>query len=302
MNRAGQLAFALLGTAVLLLISGALAGAGSGSAPAAPSRLQAGVVHDALKITLFWDDNSADEEQFILERSSASAKGPWTVAALLPADSTSYSDGGLSDGVTYWYRVAATNADGTSAYSNVAFGTASDLPMPPPGDADCSGTVTSVDAALVLQFDAGLIDILTFTCLLVAGVNEDGAVNSVDASLILQFVAGLIPAFDGTTEGTSGIQGMVTIGPMCPVMQKGVSCPDLPFSATIVVEDGAGSEITRVKSGDDGVFEVSLDPGSYNLVPESPNPAGPPFASQQPVTVTDGAFTEVLIQYDSGIR
>ncbi len=300
-DRARQLALALVGTTLLLLVSSALAGAG-GSAPAAPSNLEAMVVADALKITLLWDDNSDDEEHFILERSSAGPAGPWGVAALLPADSTTYNDRGLGDNVTYWYRVAATNAGGTSDYSNVVSGTASDLPTPPPGDADCNGAVTSVDAALVLQFDAGLVDILTFTCLLVADVNEDGAVNALDATLILQFVAGLLDNFETPLVMESGVRGLVTIGPICPVMQKGAPCPDLPFNATIVIEDGAGSEITRVRSGDDGIFEVSLDPGSYVLAPQSPNPGAPPNASEQAVEVVTDAYTEVLIQYDSGIR
>jgi hypothetical protein len=59
-----------------------------------------------------------------------------------------------------------------------------------PGDADCSGTVNSIDAAVVTQFDAGLIDALT--CLEDADVNEDGSVNTIDAALILQFDAGLV--------------------------------------------------------------------------------------------------------------
>lgn len=163
------------------------------SAPLPPTNLQAMVVQDALKITLLWDDNADNEVQYVLERrSSAGPDGPWGVAAVLPANSTSYNDSGLEDGVTYWYRVAASNAVGTSGYSNVVFGTATALPTPRPGDADCSGQVTSVDAALVLQFDAGLLDILVFTCLLVADVNEDGTVNALDATLILQFAAGLI--------------------------------------------------------------------------------------------------------------
>ena len=298
--RAHHLMFALLGATLLLLVTSALANAG-GSLPAAPSELRARILADGLKITLLWDDNSEDEEQFILERSSASPEGLWGVVALLPADSTEYNDSGLSDSVTYWYRVAATNAAGTSTYSNVASGTASVFPgPPPPGDADCNGTVTATDAALVLQFDAALID--TSPCMGGADVNRDGATNAIDASLILQFVAGLSDHPGGPPLIESGIRGLVTIGPICPVMQEGVPCPDLPFSATIVVEDGAGSEITRVRSGDDGIFEVSLDPGSYVLVPQSPNPGAPPFASQQAVEVVADAYTEVLIQYDSGIR
>ena len=299
--RAHLLTLALVGAIVLVAVTSALANAG-GSAPAAPSELRARILADGLKITLLWDDNSEDEEQFILERSSASSEGPWGVAALLPADSTEYNDSGLSDSVTYWYRVAATNAAGTSTYSNVASGTASVFPgPPPPGDADCNGVVDSRDALLVLQFDAGLFDKFTFTCSLV-DVNADGVVNSIDASLILQFVAGLSDHPGGPPLIESGVRGLVTIGPICPVMQKGVPCPDLPFSATIVIEDGAGDEITRVRSGDDGIFEVSLDPGSYVLVPESPNPGAPPTADEQTVEVATDAYTEVLIQYDSGIR
>ena len=298
MSTIRPLAFASMFAAALLLLSGELISAGAG-APAAPTDLQAMVVHDALKITLLWDDNSDDEEQFVLERSSTGPKGPWGIAALLPADSTTYHDGGLGDNVTYWYRIAATNAAGTSGYSNVASGTATALPTPPPGDADCNGTVNSVDAALVLQFDAGLFEILV--CSLFADVNRDGTVNSVDASLILQFVAGLIDDFD-RPPNESGIRGTVTIGPMCPVLQKGVPCPDLPFSAKIVIEDEAGVEIASVVSGDDGMFQIELDPGSYVLVPESPNPGAPPMAQEQAAEVLEDGFTEVLVQYDSGIR
>ena len=92
------------------------------------------------------------------------------------------------------------------------------------------------------------------------------------------------------------------IGPICPVMQKGVPCPDLPFSAKIVIETAIGTEVASVVSGDDGMFQVKLEPGSYILVPESPNPGTPPRAGEQAVEVLADAFTEVLIQYDSGIR
>jgi len=299
MNRARQIAFALLGATLLLLVNNALAGAG-GSAPTAPSNLEASILADGLKITLLWDDNSDNEEQFILERSSAGPEGPWGVAALIPADSTTYNDRGLSNRVTYWYHVAATNAAGTSAYSNVASGTASVFPgPPPPGDLDCNGSVTSVDATLILQHDAGLIDIRVCS---VADVNEDSAVNALDALLILQFVAGLTDHLGGPPLMESGIRGLVTIGPMCPVMQKGVPCPDLPFSAKIVIEDESGVAVASVVSDDDGAFQIELGAGSYILVPESPNPGAPPTASEQAVEVTVDAYTEVLIQYDSGIR
>jgi uncharacterized cupredoxin-like copper-binding protein len=73
-------------------------------------------------------------------------------------------------------------------------------PTPTPagltGDANCSGTINSIDAALVLQFAAGLI--ASLSCQQNADANEDGTTNSIDAALILQFDAGLIDSLPPT--------------------------------------------------------------------------------------------------------
>jgi hypothetical protein len=58
------------------------------------------------------------------------------------------------------------------------------------GDANCSGTTNSIDAALVLQSIAGLIGAVD--CPQLADVNGDGAINAIDAALILQIDAGLL--------------------------------------------------------------------------------------------------------------
>jgi hypothetical protein len=59
-----------------------------------------------------------------------------------------------------------------------------------PGDANCNDDVDAVDAALMLQRNAGLVDILG--CEENADVNGDGRVDSIDAALVLQFIAGLL--------------------------------------------------------------------------------------------------------------
>jgi hypothetical protein len=67
------------------------------------------------------------------------------------------------------------------------------LPTPPAGvvgDANCSETVDSIDAALILQLSAALLEELA--CEGDADVNGDGRVDSLDALLVLQFVAGLL--------------------------------------------------------------------------------------------------------------
>ena len=44
--------------------------------------------------------------------------GPWTIlSSTLPANTTTYTATGLTTSTTYYFRVKATNASGSSAYS-----------------------------------------------------------------------------------------------------------------------------------------------------------------------------------------
>lgn len=61
-----------------------------------------------------------------------------------------------------------------------------------PGDADCNGTVTVLDAAVILQFDVRLLPALP--CPQNADANDSGAVTIIDASLVLQYTAGRLPS------------------------------------------------------------------------------------------------------------
>ena len=58
------------------------------------------------------------------------------------------------------------------------------------GDVNCDGTLTSVDAVLVLQFVARLLQ--TLPCPENGDIDEDGALTALDAALILQHSAGLL--------------------------------------------------------------------------------------------------------------
>ncbi|MDB6121456.1 MAG: D-alanyl-D-alanine carboxypeptidase precursor [Pedosphaera sp.] len=86
--------------------------------PSAPSGLTATAAGSS-QINLAWTDNSGIENNFVVARSTT-AGGPYTDIAILAANTTSYSDTGLSAGTTYYYVVRATNGGGSSANSNQA--------------------------------------------------------------------------------------------------------------------------------------------------------------------------------------
>ena len=103
-----------------------------------------------------------------------------------------------------------------------------------------------------------------------------------------------------TPPPDSGIEGTVQIGPMCPVVREGEECPDQPYQAVLTVTSLTGERIVQVQTEADGTFHIPLAPGEYILRPESPNVM--PFAQEQSFVVTEGEFTRVDVQYDSGIR
>ena len=84
--------------------------------PDAPSGLAA-TAQTFSRIVLSWQDNSDNEDKFIIVRKTG-AGGKYSLRASLGADVTSYLDTGLSENTTYYYRVGALNDAGASPYSN----------------------------------------------------------------------------------------------------------------------------------------------------------------------------------------
>ena len=102
---------------------------------------------------------------------------------------------------------------------------------------------------------------------------------------------------------TSGIEGQVLIGPMCPVVQEGTPCPDQPYQATILVWNADRTKKVRTFETDSaGRFRVPLPPGEYYIDPQPPDSGGPPTPIPQTVTVTANRFVQITVEYDSGIR
>ncbi len=110
------------------------------SIPDAPTELNASAL-DANTIQLNWTENSANETAYRVERSLSSGFG-FSEIDLLPANTTVYTDNGLSDGTQYFYRVQALNDNGSSTDSNEANAT-TPYTIPDPPSSLNFGTITT---------------------------------------------------------------------------------------------------------------------------------------------------------------
>lgn len=77
----------------------------------------------AASLTVSWEDSATDYAAFVLERKIGLLGTYALLAPLAPAVLT-YVDSAVTPGLTYCYRVAATNEAGASPYSNEACATA----------------------------------------------------------------------------------------------------------------------------------------------------------------------------------
>ncbi len=114
------------------------------SGPAAPSNLTATTVSGS-QINLSWQDNSADETGFVVERKTGTG-GTWGQVGTTASNVTAFNNTGLVSGTTYFYRVQATSGAGSSGYSNEASATTSSSPPTIAGFLPPSGSVGTVVA------------------------------------------------------------------------------------------------------------------------------------------------------------
>jgi hypothetical protein len=104
--------------------------------------------------------------------------------------------------------------------------------------------------------------------------------------------------------GQTGVGGVVTAGPVCPVEKNppDPDCAPRPVDGAILVfRDGSGMEIARTTTAADGTFFADLPQGFYVVVAQpAKGLLGTP--GPQAITVTDGAAVRLALSYDTGIR
>ena len=109
--------------------------------PATPSGL-AGTVSSTTSVSLSWNAPTGDVDSYTLEQSPDNST--WTqIGGTLTT--TSYTSTGLTEGGTYYYRVSATNAGGTSSVSSAV---TVQLPTPPGAPTNLTGSITTNQVVL----------------------------------------------------------------------------------------------------------------------------------------------------------
>jgi hypothetical protein len=88
-------------------------GGGGAVAPAAPTNFTA-TAAGTNQINLAWADQATDETGYVVDRSTDS--NTWVLVVVTSVNVTNTSSTGLTTNTLYYYRVAATNAGGRSAY------------------------------------------------------------------------------------------------------------------------------------------------------------------------------------------
>lgn len=87
-------------------------------APGAPSNLSLKAAGD-VNVTVAWDRADDTDTSIVLERAPDSAGSPGTyLTVTLEQHGNVYADSSLNPATTYWYRVKAVNAAGSSSYSS----------------------------------------------------------------------------------------------------------------------------------------------------------------------------------------
>lgn len=250
-----------------------------GTAPAAPTTLT-GVAQPDGTVKLDWNDVAYNESSYLVSRATNPA-GPFTVLnpGASNANSTTYTDNTVLSSTTYYYKVQASNAVGTSAYSNVA-------------------EVSTTNKAPLLAAIADVyVKATTNAVVNIAATDDAGDVMTVNVTNLPSFAV-----YQNTGNGAGNITFTPTINDIG--IYNGI---------TVKVTDNSGASVTRVFNvtvTDNSVRSAYLNFGPEGATPQAApwnNFLGYPFAGTVYNNIKDDAnavtgFTfKFLTQWNGGL-
>jgi autotransporter-associated beta strand protein len=182
--------------------------------PAAPTNLTATIGNS--QVTLNWS-NSPGATGYIVQRSSTTG-GPY--ATIVSGVTTnSYTDTGLTNGLIYYYVVAATNSSGIGPQSAEAVAVLANLPpLTPTGLAAVPG-----DSVVALNWNAS---VGATNYILLISTNSDGSNSNLVSTLNTNYLN------LGLNNGTTYYYAISAVGPY------GQSSPSALVGVTPFVSDG----------------------------------------------------------------
>lgn len=121
----------------------------------------------------------------------------------------------------------------------------------------------------------------------------------------INLIEKIIVSKTGISPLDSGVEGVVTLGPTCPVMRNppDPQCGDKPYVTTIqVISIGSpkSSPFTTVESDKEGKYKIMLPPGEYALQPAGGSVL--PRCETKNIKIEASKIIKVDLSCDSGIR
>ncbi|MDB6026400.1 MAG: hypothetical protein JWM68_2623 [Verrucomicrobiales bacterium] len=288
-------------------------------APAAPSGLAATAVSSS-QINLSWVDNSSNENNFIVARSTT-VGGPYTDIATLGANVVSYSNTGLSGSTTYYYVVRASNTGGSSLNSNEASATtAAPTPSAPSGltaTAASSSQInlswtdnSSIETGFVVA--RGTVSGGPYTDIVTTAANVTSYSNTgLSASTTYYYV---VRAFNGAGSSANSAQASATTLPLAPVAPSALAATassasqiDLTWAdnsanetsfvvARSTTTGGPYSDVVTLAANTSGYSDTGLSASTtYFYVVRAANSGGSSANSNEASATTQAATTDIIV-------
>ena len=238
----------------------------TGANPIAPTNLA--LIATSNTIFLAWTDTSPDETGFEIYRSNGGTT--FTRIATTAANVTNYTDTGLGQDNSYYYRLRAVHARGESTYTDVAsarttFQDMTQLLIQFLRITEIMYNPTGSDDAEFLEFK----NISTNAILNLTGLYMDGARFAFTNGTTLGPQQFFVLARNATVFATA--HPGVTINGVYAPPASGLSNSDESLSVT----DATGTDIFKFDYADGSSgssWYPTTDDGGYSLVPTDPNP------------------------------
>ncbi|MGO8670646.1 MAG: choice-of-anchor tandem repeat GloVer-containing protein [Capsulimonadaceae bacterium] len=182
--------------------------------PPAPTGLTA--TDGDTQVSLDWNSVSTATSYNVYRATTSGAEGSTPIGT---SATTSYTDTGLTDGVTYYYTVAAANGTSTSAQSTEVSAT----PEPPAPPAPTGLTATAADSQVTLSWTAST-NATSYSVF-------RGTASDAEASNPIGTSASTTYTDTGLTDGTTYFYTVAAVdaGGTSPMSNEASATPEAPF-------------------------------------------------------------------------